>query len=97
MPLDPQVEAMRERRRRDRVPPLYTLTVEQAREADLAAIRAVAGEPEPVHEVVDRTLPGPAGELPVRLYRPCGGRLLPAVVGFFRGGWGPGRVGAPEP
>jgi len=92
MPLDPQVEAMRERRRRDRVPPLYTLTVEQAREADLAAIRAVAGEPEPVHEVVDRTLPGPAGELPVRLYRPSGERLLPAFVYLFGGGWALGSI-----
>jgi acetyl esterase len=59
MPLDPQVQAMREQRRRDRVPPLYTLTVEQAREADLAAIRAAAGAPEPVHEVADRAMPGP--------------------------------------
>ena len=92
MPLDPQVQAMREQRRRGRVPPLYTLTVEQAREADLAAIRAAAGAPEPVREVVDRVLPGLAGELPVRLYRPSGERVLPALVYLFGGGWTLGSI-----
>src|SRR5262249_37939697 len=92
----PKVGAVGERGRGDRVPPLYTLTVEQAREADLAAIRAVAGEPEPVHEVVDRTLPGPAGELPVRLYRPSGEGLLPGVVYLFGGGWALGSIDTSE-
>ena len=92
MPLDPQVQAIREQRRRGRVPPLYTLTVEQAREADLAAIRAAADEPEPVHEVTDRILPGPGVELPVRLYRPSGERPLPALVYFFGGGWTLGSI-----
>lgn len=92
MPLDPQVQAIREQRRRGRVPPLYTLTVEQAREADLAAVRAAAGKPEPVHEVADHILPGPAGELPVRLYRPSGERPLPALVYFFGGGWTLGSI-----
>lgn len=58
MPLDPQVQAMCEQRRRDWVPPLYTLTVEQARKADLAAIRAAAGAPESVHEVADHAWTG---------------------------------------
>jgi acetyl esterase len=92
MPLDPQLQAMRDQRCRDGVPPLYTLTVEQARAADLAAIRAGSGTPEPVHEVVDASLPGPAGEIPVRLYRPCADRPLPTLVYFFGGGWTLGSI-----
>jgi acetyl esterase len=92
MPLDPAVQAMRERRRRDQVPPLYTLSISEAREADLAAIQADAGDPEPVYRIVDRTLPGPAGRLPVRIYRPRRRGPLPALVYFFGGGWTLGSI-----
>lgn len=92
MPLHPQAQAMREQRRRDGAPQLYTLSVEQAREADLASIQAAGGEPEHVHEVVNRHIPGPAGDLPVRLYRPVSGGPLPVLVYFFGGGWTLGSV-----
>lgn len=42
------------------------------------------GQPDSVHEVTDRILPGSAGELPVRLYRSMS---EPALVYFFGGGW----------
>jgi acetyl esterase len=42
------------------------------------------GEPEPVAHVEDRSIPGPDGEIPVRIYRPEGGQL-PVVV-FLHGG-----------
>ena len=91
MPLDPQVQAMRDRRVRDSVPPLYTLSVKEARAADLAAIRAASGDPEPVYEVTKTTLPGPAGDMPVRIYRPAPGRL-PVLAYFFGGGWTLGSI-----
>jgi acetyl esterase len=93
VPLDPQVLAMRERSEKAGTPPLYTLTLAQAREADLAAIQAASGGDEPVHEVVDRTVPGPDGtDLPVRIYRPSGERDLPVLVYFFGGGWTLGSI-----
>jgi acetyl esterase len=92
MPLDPQLQAQRELRARDGEPPLYELTLEQARAADLAAIRAAGGSPRPLHEVTDRTLRGPGGELPVRMYRPGAGRPLPALLYFFGGGWALGSI-----
>ena len=92
MPLDPQLQAMRDQRARDNVPPLYTMSLADARAADLASIRQGGGEPEPVHEVVDLTITGPGGELPVRLYRPTGERPLPALVYFFGGGWVLGTI-----
>jgi acetyl esterase len=42
---------------------------------------------EPVHEVVDRTIPGPAGEIPVRIYRPAADAPVPVLVWFHGGGW----------
>ncbi|HET8681711.1 MAG TPA: alpha/beta hydrolase [Micromonosporaceae bacterium] len=92
MPLHPQAQEMREQRQRDGAPQLYTLTVEQARAADLASIQAAGGEPEHVHEVVDRHIPGPAGDLPVRLYRPAPDGPLPVLVYFFGGGWTLGSI-----
>ena len=92
MPLDPQIQAMRDQRERDNVQPLYTLSLEQARAADLASIRASGGEPEPVREVAGLTIPGPGGELPLRLYRPAGDRPLPVLLYFFGGGWVLGTI-----
>jgi acetyl esterase len=92
MPLDPQIEAIRAARIKDGAPQLYTLSVDEARAADLASIRATGGDPEPVFQVADRTIPGPAGELPVRIYRPSGSPDLPVLVYFFGGGWTLGSI-----
>ncbi len=40
-----------------------------------------------IAEVVDRTVPGPAGDIPVRIYRPESTSPLPIVVYFHGGGW----------
>ena len=92
MPLDPQLQAMRDQRERDNVPPLYAMSLADARAADLASIQASGGEPEPVGEVTDLTIAGPGGELPLRLYRPASGRPRPALLYFFGGGWVLGTI-----
>jgi acetyl esterase len=92
VPLDPQLQAMRDQRERDNVPPLYAMSLAEARAADLASIRASGGEPEHVHEVANLTIPGPAGDLPLRLYRPASARSLPALLYFFGGGWVLGTI-----
>src|SRR5690348_2513934 len=83
---------MRDQRERDNVPPLYAMSLAEARAADLASIRASGGEPERVHEVTELTIPGPGGELPLRLYRPTSQRPLPALLYFFGGGWVLGTI-----
>jgi acetyl esterase len=83
---------MRDQRERDNVPPLYTMSLSDARAADLASIQESGGEVEPVHEVVNLTIPGPGGDLPVRLYRPTGARPLPVLLYFFGGGWVLGQI-----
>jgi acetyl esterase len=92
VPLDTQIQAMRDKRERDNAPPLYTMSLADARAADLASIRDGGGEPEPVHEVVNLTIPGPGGELPLRLYRPASGAPLPVLLYFFGGGWVLGTI-----
>ncbi len=87
MPLEPHTQALYDRRAARDVRPLYAMTLAEARAADLAAIQAEAGEPEPVERVVDACLAGPAGALPVRVYRPAGEGPLPVLVYFFGGGW----------
>ncbi|MDW3848353.1 alpha/beta hydrolase [Micromonospora sp. BRA006-A] len=92
MTLDPQVVAWRAARAAAGTVPLYTQTLAEARAADLAAIRAGSGAVEPVTEVRDTTVPGPAGPLPVRIHRPDGDGPLPTLVYFFGGGWTLGSV-----
>jgi acetyl esterase len=73
-------------------PQLYTLSLAEARAADLADIRAAAGTAEPVHTVTEREIPGPGGALPIRVYRPEGDGAQPALVYFFGGGWTLGSI-----
>jgi acetyl esterase len=87
MPLDPQIQAMRDRRVSAAAPQLYTLTLAEARAADLASIQAEAGEPEHVYEVADHLLPLDDRKIPIRVYRPRAEQPLPALLYFFGGGW----------
>ena len=45
--------------------------------------------PSPIElaSITDRTIPGPAGEIPVRIYRPSTDAGLPVTVFFHGGGW----------
>jgi len=86
------MQAMRDQRERDNVPPLYAMSLTDARAADLASIREGGGEPEPVFEVANLKITGPGGELPLRLYRPTSERPLPALLYFFGGGWVLGTI-----
>jgi acetyl esterase len=90
--LHPQVRLMRDMRAAAGVPQLYTLSLAEARKADLESIRAAAGTGEPVAAVVDLKYPGPAGDLAVRVYRPAGDAPLPVVVYFYGGGWTLGSI-----
>ncbi|MCW2932459.1 MAG: alpha/beta hydrolase [Actinomycetia bacterium] len=100
--LHPQVLALRERLRRDKVPHLTTLTIEEARAADLAAVVAGGGNAEPVGDVMETTIPGPATLEPaaadpppglrLRVYRPAGTGPWPVLVYFFGGGWSLGTL-----
>jgi acetyl esterase len=75
--------------------PVHTLSVAQARAQPGAAdaVRSLlarqgrASAPEPVAGVVERTIPGPAGALPARLYTPSGVGPFPVLLYLHGGGW----------
>jgi acetyl esterase len=92
MPLDPQVAAMRAERAKSDTPPLYMMSVAQARAEDLRSIQEAGGRPEPVADVLDQDIPGPGGPIPIRIYRPSAERPLPVLVYFFGGGWTLGTI-----
>jgi acetyl esterase len=61
-----------------------------------AAMIAVTTNPlfpkHPVHEVNDRTIPGPDGDIPVRVFRPSAETGLPLLLWFHGGGWVTGNL-----
>lgn len=66
----------------------------QVWEAPLSVIReltqgrvAVTGKPEPIHSVVNRFIPGPTADLPIRIYRPNEDQNAPALIFYHGGGW----------
>ena len=66
-------------------PGLDTMPIGTARELGNAAVEIGAKPPAPVTEVIERTVPGPAGEIPLRVYVPGGAAPFP-VVAYFHGG-----------
>jgi acetyl esterase len=86
MPIDPQAQASLDQAAALNEPPKYTLTPEELRQSFRATI-PMLGEPEPVAVVENRMIPGPAGEIPLRIYIPEGNGPLPVLVYFHGGGW----------
>jgi acetyl esterase len=68
---------------------MHTMSVVEAREDYDAFMKMLGGHPAPVSSILDRTLPGPAGPMRIRIYRPVGSvaRLLPTILYFHGGGW----------
>ena len=77
-------------------PAMHTLSVEEARISSAAA-RIQPDPPEPVARIEDFTIPGPAGDIPVRLYSPDPDTQLPALVYYHGGGWVIGDLDSHDP
>jgi len=68
--------------------PLWDLPIDEARRsAEAGAIFLAGGEPEQVASVRDRTIPGPAGAIRVRVYQPEGHGPHGVLVYFHGGGY----------
>jgi acetyl esterase len=86
MAVDPQARTILDQMAEMDNPPLNELSVSEARQGH-AAVAAMEGPPEPVAGVEDRNLPGPGGDLPVRIYMPFGKGPFPVLMYFHGGGW----------
>jgi len=84
--LHPQIQAAIEAMAKLDLKPIEAMTPAEARvqmEAMAASRKAV---PLSVARVDNRTIPGPAGEIPVRIYTPPGSGPRPAIVYYHGGG-----------
>ncbi|HWP66844.1 MAG TPA: alpha/beta hydrolase [Candidatus Limnocylindria bacterium] len=86
MPLDPQCRLILDQLAATGMAPLHTQTVAEAR-AFMESMRGLHGPPTTLPVVRDLSLPGTAGTIPARLYRPVEGGTLPLLVYFHGGGW----------
>jgi acetyl esterase len=86
MPLDPQAQKLLDLAKAAGLPPLHTQTIPAAR-ARMAATFTTKGEREALHKVTDLRIPGPGGEIPIRIFRPSEGPVLPTLIFFHGGGW----------
>lgn len=85
MPLDPGLQTLLDQLAQNPGPKLYELEPAAARR--FFDEMQLPTEEIPIASVEDRVVPGPAGELTVRVYRPQLGAPLPTLVYFHGGGW----------
>ena len=95
MALDPAAAALLQQMADAGMPPLNEMSPADARVAAEGFI-ALGGPGDDVAEVTNRTIPGPHGEIPIRIYRPNveggGAEPLPCLLYFHGGGWVLGTV-----
>lgn len=92
---DPQMQAVLDQLAALDPKPLPTLSAPEARKQPSAAdaVKALMVKqgkdtaPMPVGSVVNRTIPGPGGAIPVRIYTPSGNGPFPVIVYYHGGGW----------
>jgi acetyl esterase len=97
MPVDPAIQVLLDNLSGASPVDLSAMSVDEARSV-MAMLVLVDGDPEPVAEVSDRAIPGPAGDVPVRIYRaegtPAG---APVVIWIHGGGWVIGDLASADP
>src|SRR2546428_1884397 len=92
MPLDPDAQTLLDMVKEANRPAFETVTPAEARALFMAGRPVLAPEPMPVAELRDLAIPGPAGPISARLYRPSSGGTLPALMFFHGGGWVVGDI-----
>ncbi len=94
MPLDPQAQAVIDAVNALGLPAVWEVSPEQARIN--AASRPRPAGPE-VGAVLNLSIPGPDGDVPVRIYTPDGDGPFPILVWFHGGGWVIGDLDSADP
>jgi len=95
--LRPEIRALLDQQAASGRPPLHRQSVTQARAFHTEDAAPLNGEPVPVAAVADQAVPGPGGDLPVRVYTPEGEPPFPIVVFFHGGGWVVGTLDTYDP
>jgi len=85
--LHPEARALLEMMDAQGAPPLETQDPVEARSARLEPMKLLGGEPDALARVENLFSPGPAGDIPLRLYATDHVGLRPALVYFHGGGF----------
>jgi acetyl esterase len=85
--LHPQARAALDRRERFGLSPVHEVGLRRLRLLTWVANWFQNRNPPTVAQCFDRTIPGPDGDLPVRVYRPTGTGPFPTVVFYHGGGY----------
>src|SRR3954452_6315042 len=84
--LHPQVEQVLQGMRAAGLRPIESMTPAEARLQMEETARARKAEPLPVARIEERTMPGSAGSIRLRLYWPKAAGPVPAIVYYHGGG-----------
>ena len=84
--LHPQIQEVLKAMAEAKLRPIEELTPAEARQQMEATARARQAEPLPVARVEELRIPGPAGEIRLRLYWPQAAAPMPAIVYYHGGG-----------
>ena len=87
MPLHPQVQEQMDRQATLGFQVIQDATPDELRANSRAGAEAFPSETEPVGEITERLIPGPAGDTPIRIYRPVTDGTHPLIMLFHGGGW----------
>jgi acetyl esterase len=87
MPLHPQVVESMKKLEALGLPAITEVTPAQARINSTVSRDAIPVEKEQVGSIEDRIVPGPAGDIPIRIYRPAGASNPPLIMLYHGGGW----------
>lgn len=95
--MDPQVQSLLQMMEAQTaaagVPPMWELPADVARAGAEVGFQAFNSPMPEIGSVMDRTIPGPAGEIPVKVFTPTGSGPFPLLVFLHGGGW---VIGSPS-
>lgn len=87
MPLDAQIAGFLQQLEAAGAQPFHALPPTEARVAFSKLNAMLPGSTAPVASIDNRSIPGPAGEIPIRVYTPEGDGPFPALVHIHGGGF----------
>lgn len=85
--IDPEAKELLEMLAKRGIPPVHTLPPQEARRTRNPLFVELGGAPVQLHIVEERVIPGPSGNIQVRIYIPSGEGRFPVLVYFHGGGW----------